>query len=170
MLKVLHAADVIRSRVAALAARIDAEYADREIDIVCLINGATTFTVDLVRHLRRPVRQHALGFTSYPDAPKSGEVRVTLDVAEALQGRHVLVMEGVVVSGRTPRYIMDLLCLRQPASLEMCAIGIKPRALAVDLTVRYSLFEFGDEMAAGYGIGKGPERALPHIVDLATGK
>lgn len=166
MSKLLYSQEAIRERVASVARRISTDYAGRELDIVCLLNGASVFAADLMRHLEVPARLHQLGFTSYPELPKSGEVRITLDVAEPLQDRHVLVVEGIVVSGRTPRYLMDLLRLRRPASLEMCAVGTKPRLLAVELAVKYSLFEFGDEMAAGYGIGKGAERAQPHLVDM----
>lgn len=167
MSRILHDASSLRAHVGALAAKISVDYAGREIDVVCLLNGASTFAADLVRQITVPVRLHQLGFSSYPDAPKSGEVRLTLDVAEPLQGRHVLVAEGIVVSGRTPAYVMNLLRLRQPASLEMCAIGVKPRHLAADLQVRYAMFELGDEIAAGYGIGKGPERASPDLIDMA---
>jgi hypoxanthine phosphoribosyltransferase len=165
MTQVIHGAQIIQARVSALAREISADYAGRELHVVCLINGAMTFCADLVRQITVPTYQHALGFSSYSGAPPSGEVRVTLDVAEPLQRQHVLVVEGIVVSGRTPKYVMDLLRLRQPASLAMCALGRKAKAIAVDLEVRYVAFEFGDEIAVGYGVGKGPDRAWAHLAD-----
>jgi hypoxanthine phosphoribosyltransferase len=163
-MKILVDATQLQARVAQLGADITRDYADREIDIVCLINGASMFCADLVRAIRRPMRVHPLAFTSYHGGPKSGEVRVTLDVAEPLMDRHVLMVEGVVVSGRTPFYLLEALRLRRPASLALCALGVKPKARAVDLPVAYSGFEFGAEVAAGYGMGGGPERSLPQIV------
>ena len=168
MPRTLHTADVIGARISDLARRISSDYAGRQLDVVCLLNGASVFASDLIRRLDLPTRLHQIGFTSYADAPKSGEVRITLDVAEPLQDKYVLVVEGIVVSGRTPRYLLDLLRLRKPASLELCALGKKPRMMAVDLPVKYSLFEFGEEMVAGYGIGKGEERASPHLLDMAV--
>ena len=167
MSRILHDANSLAAHVAALAARISGDYAGREIDLVCLLNGASAFAMDIARLIEVPVRIHQLGFTSYPNAPQSGEVQLQLDVAEPLEGRHVLVAEGIVVSGRTPAYVMNLLRQRQPASLEMCAISIKPRQLTADLHVRHAMFELGDEIAAGYGIGKGPERASPDLIDMA---
>jgi len=164
MSHILHSAAVIRERVTELARRISGDYAGRQLDVVCLLNGASVFGADLVRALEVPARLHQLGFTAYPGAPKSGEVRVTLDVAEPLQDRHVLLVEGVVVSGRTPLYLMELLRMRKPASLALCALGVKPRARAVDLPVAYAGFEFGDEIAAGYGMGNLAQRSLPHII------
>jgi hypoxanthine phosphoribosyltransferase len=157
----------LRARIAELGAQITRDYDGREIDIVCLINGASQFCADLVRAIGRPVRVHPLAFNSYPGAPKSGEVRVTLDVAEPLMDRHVLLVEGVVVSGRTPLYLMEALRLRKPGSLALCALGVKPKARAVELAVAYAGFEFGPEVAAGYGMGAGATRSLPHIVDEA---
>jgi hypoxanthine phosphoribosyltransferase len=167
MPRILFPAEVVRDRVAELARTISADYAGRQLDVVCLINGASTFCADLIRHITVPVRQHFIGFTSYPGAPRSGEVRITLDVAEPLLDRHVLIVEGVVVSGRTPRFIVEWLRLRGPASIALCAVATKPKTLAVDLEVKYAAFELGDQMAAGYGIGKGEERASPHLLDLA---
>jgi hypoxanthine phosphoribosyltransferase len=163
-MKVLVDEEKLRARVAELGAQITRDYEGREIDIVCLINGAGMFCQDLVRAIRRPVRVHPLAFNSYSGAPKSGEVRVTLDVAEPLMDRHVLLVEGVVISGRTPLYLIEALRLRRPASLALCALGVKPQARAVELPVAYAGFEFGAEIAAGYGMGGGPERALNHIV------
>lgn len=158
----------LRSRVSELAMQITNDYADREIDVVCLLNGASAFGLDLVRAIRRPTRLHYLGFNSYQGAPASGEVCITLDVREPLGGRHVLLVEGMVISGRTPRYLLDALHLRQPASLALCALGVKPKARAVELPVAYHGFEFGTEVALGYGMGSGPERSLPYIVAAET--
>jgi hypoxanthine phosphoribosyltransferase len=165
MSRILYSSELIKDRVAELGRRINADYAGRQLDIVCLINGAATFCADLVRHIDLPMRQHYVGFTSYSPSPESGEVRFTLDVAEPLQGRDVLVVEGVVVSGRTPLFLMQSLGLRRPATLALCALATKPRMLAVDLEVKYAAFELGDEVACGYGVGKGPERASPHLLD-----
>ena len=102
--------------MAALGQAITAAYQGRELDVVYLMNGATTFCADLVRHIGVPVRQHALGFSSYSYAggPSSGEVRVTLDVTEPLLQRHVLMVEGIVVSGRTPKYVRCVPLGRSP--------------------------------------------------------
>lgn len=154
----------IQERVRELGAAISADYRDRAIDIICLVNGASVFCADLARHITVPARQHFLCFTSYSKASSSGEVRITLDVTEPLEGRHVLVVEGIVVSGRTPSYVMDVLRRRRPASLALCALGKKPRSLAVDLTIDYFAFELGAEVAVGYGVGSGPEKSLPDLV------
>lgn len=158
----------IDRRVLALAHQINEDYAGRSIDIVCLINSAMVFCADIVRHLTVPTRIHKMGFSSYPKANLSGEVRITLDVADSLQGRDVLVVEGILVSGRTPKYILDILRLRQPASLCLCALGVKRQMLAVDLPLAYTAFEFGKEIVVGYGIGEEAEMALPYLAERSA--
>jgi len=166
-LKTLHAPQEIAKRVAALGKQISNDYAGKTVDIVCAINGGSAFCADLVRALSIPVRIHPLGFTSYPKASPSGEVRITLDVTEPLHGRDVLLVEGVVVSGRTPKYIVDVLRLRG-ANVTVCALGVKRQALAVDLPIGYSAFEFGAEIVVGYGVGEGSEKAMPYLAARAS--
>ena len=150
-------------RVTELAARITADYSGRELDIVYAVNGASVFAPALAEAVRLPVRLHPIGFSAYPDASASGEVRITLDVAEPLHARHVLFVEGIIVSGRTPKYVGDILRLRQPASFAVCVLGIKPRFLAVDFPVAYAAFEFDKEIVVGFGVGEGPEKKLPFL-------
>ena len=165
---ILVSEEKIHERLQGLAQQINVDYQSRDIDLVCLTNSAMTFMTDLVRLIQRPVKLHTIAFDSYKPAPKSGEVRLTLDVTTPLEGRHVLVVEGMVISGRTPLYLMNLLRLRQPASLELCVIGSKPTELAVDLPIKYRLFDFGSEWVAGYGIGNESHKVSPHLIDLKS--
>ena len=155
----------LNSRVRELGEQITQDYGSRHLEVVCLINGGSVFCADLVRHIQVPITQHYLGFSSYSEGNSSGEVRITLDVAEPLQGRHLLLVEGIVVSGRTPAYLVELLKLRRPASVALCALGVKQN-LAVDLSIEYVAFKLGKEIAMGYGIGNGLERALPYLVEV----
>ena len=165
--KVLVPAEELQKRVEKLAQQINSDYQGLEIDIVCLSNGATIFTADLCRMITLPLRLHLMAFNPYPNSPASGEVRLTLDLKEPLQDRHVLVTEGIIISGRTPLYMINQLRLRQPASIELCAIGMKPKQLAVDLSVKYKIFEFDREWVTGFGIGNGPEKAAGFLIDIS---
>lgn len=155
----------LRARVRELGEEITRAYDGRKLDIVCLINGGSMFCADLVRYIKVPIKQHYLGFSSYAHPKPSGEVRVLLDVAEPLHERHVLIVEGIVISGRTPSYIVEMLKLRQPASIALCALATKPTALSAKLPLDYVAFELGPEIAVGYGVGNGPEKSLPYLVE-----
>lgn len=157
----------LRRRVAELAEEISRDYHEQTIDLVCLINSASLFCSDLVRQLKVPSKLHFLGFSSYSKGNASGEVRMTLDVSEPLRDRHVIVVEGIVVSGRTPHYIVETLSRRQPASIVMCALGSKPDQLVVDLPLRYVAFELGSEITVGYGVGSGIEKTVPYLFEAS---
>lgn len=165
---ILASSEIIQERLIHMAEKINRDYACREIDLVCLGNSASMFVADLVRLVHIPMRQHLLVFSSYHDTPTSGAVRLTLDVANSLENRHILLAEGMIISGRTPLYLMDMLRLRRPASLEICAIGMKPSLLSVNLQVKYCLFDFDKEWVAGYGIGNGPEKVSANLINLAS--
>jgi hypoxanthine phosphoribosyltransferase len=156
---------VLEKRISELAEEISKDYKGQELVVICLLNGASIFYADLVRKLTIPVTVQFIGFTSYPIANKTGEVRITLDVTEPLENKNILIVEGIMVSGRTPKFIYDTLSLRAPKSISFCAIGIKKHLFKVDMPVKYQAFEIGDEMLVGYGIGKGPERVLPYIIE-----
>lgn len=158
----------IAARIDVLAGQISTDYDGRTVDIVYMLNGASAFCADLLRRLTVPVRVHPFGFSSYPGGGGNGEVRITLDTSEPLQGRHVLVVEGIVVTGRTPRYLMELLRVREPVSLALCALGVKRASIAVSLNVDYAAFDFDDELVVGYGIGDGSEKALPFLASRQT--
>ncbi len=157
----------IKTKISEIAEEISLDYDGKEIDIICVMNGASFFAIDLVRKLTIPSRLHFLGFSSYEKANLTGEVRITHDVKEPLSGRHLLVIEGVVVSGRTPKFILEYLKLRKPDSIEYCALGIKPKSLTVDLDVKYYGFDFEPErIVGGYGIGDGTSKTLPYLIEL----
>ena len=161
-LTTLRTADEIAARIGVLAAQINSDFAGRSLDLVCAINGGAVFCADLARRLTVSSRVFPLGFSSYPKPTPSGEVRITLDVPDSLYGRDVLLVEGIVVSGRTPKYITEILRLRG-ATVVVACIGVKRKALAVDLPISYAAFELGDEVAIGYGVGEGTEKQLPYL-------
>ena len=154
----------IASRIKNLAQEINSDYSGKTLDIVCLVNSALLFTMDLIKHLTISTRIHYIGFTSYIDGNASGEVRLTSDVEHPLYGCDVLVVEAIVVSGRTPKYIIELLRNRKPSSINLCALATKPHLLCEKLPLSYTAFELGKEIVIGYGVGSGPEKTLPFLL------
>jgi len=166
-MEILISEDEIAKKITKLAGQISEDYSGKEIDVICLINGASFFCADLSRKITAPVRIHFFGFTSYTTPNDTGEVKITNDIAEALNGKHILIVEGIVVSGRTPKFVYEYFRLREPASIEYCAVGIKPNSLSVDLNIKYYAFEFeSDLIVGGYGIGRGIEKSLPYLIRL----
>jgi hypoxanthine phosphoribosyltransferase len=156
----------IEQRVKEMAENINKDYSGKTLDIVCFVNSASFFCIDLIREITIPTRLHYLSFSSYSTGNATGEVRINLDVGEPLNDCDVLLVEGIVVSGRSPKYIVDVIQQRKPASLNMCALGIKPKLLEMNLPLKYVAFELDSEIAVGYGIGGCEQKTNPDLIEL----
>ena len=166
MNRVLKSADEIHKSIIEISELISSDYAQSEgLHLISLLNGGSVFCSDLMRRLQIPATLHHFGFDSISSSHGDGQVRVTLDVCEELGGKDVLIIEGLIISGRTPLYLMNYFRSRNPNSIKICAMGIKPKAKEVELEVKYNLFEFEDEWVAGYGIGSGTDRSKAYLFD-----
>jgi hypoxanthine phosphoribosyltransferase len=151
--EVLVPAEKIRGKITELAARIDADYADREPLLVGVLKGAVMFMSDLARALERPSTMEFMAVSSYgTGTTSSGVVRILKDLDRDIAGQDVLIVEDIIDSGLTLQYLMRTLNARQPASLEVCALLTKPERLRVDLSPRYIGFEIANRFAVGYGL------------------
>jgi len=155
----------IRDKITELAARIDADYSDRELLLVGVLKGAVMFMSDLARALSRPVEMEFMAVSSYGSATSSsGIVRILKDLDRDISGRHVLVVEDIIDSGLTLSWLLRNLASRQPASLEVVALLRKPEATKVEVPVRYVGFDIPNEFVVGYGLDYAERyRGLPHV-------
>ena len=163
--KVLIPEAKLRSRIVELAQEINHDYRNLEIVAVCILKGSFIFFSDIIRRLETPMTCEFLGVSSYGNKMvSSGEVKITLDINEPLEGKHVVVFEDIVDSGLTLNYIMNSLRARKPATLKSCSLLTKPDSLKVEVDVDYVGFKIGKEFAVGYGIDyAGKFRGLPYI-------
>ena len=92
--------------------------------------------------------------------------KIEQDLNGSIEGKHVLLLEGLVISGRTPNYLFNFFKLRNPASLKLCAIGLKKKKIEVELKIDYHMFDFQDEWIEGYGIGGADTKCLPYLIDI----
>ena len=161
--------DDLTARVSEMAAEISADYAGRDLLVIGILKGAVFFTADLVRELTIPCEIDFMAVSSYGSAThSSGVVRITKDLDVAMEGRDVLLVEDVIDSGRTLRYLMRNLAARDPASLEACALLSKPAADRLDLRTRYVGFRLPDVFVVGYGLDVDERyRELPYISALS---
>jgi hypoxanthine phosphoribosyltransferase len=146
--------DAIQRRVVELAGRISDDFRDRNPLLVCILKGGIVFLVDLIRHITVP---HAIDFmavSSYGIGVRqsTGAVRIVMDLEQNIEGRHVLIVEDIVDSGRTLHYIRDLLGARRPASLHIVALLNKFSRREVDVALDYVGFDIPDKFVFGYGL------------------
>ena len=166
MSSIIKSEKVIKESLEILANKINKDYKDIDvIDIICFVNGASIFCSDLIKLINIPTKLHYFKFSTYQDLPSNGEVQIDQDVTDSLQNKHILLLEGLVISGRTPLYLYNFFKLRNPASIKLCAVGIKKETIQVELNVDYHMFNFQGEWVEGYGIGNMENKILPCLVN-----
>lgn len=163
--RVLLSETKIRDKVLELASRINRDYAGQEIVAICTLKGCFMFFSDVIRHLEIPITCEFLAVSSYGNEKvSSGEVKITLDINDPLEDKHVILFEDIVDSGLTMNYLLTALKARRPASLKSCALLLKPQKLACDLEIDYVGFTIGDDFVVGYGLDYAEKfRSLPYI-------
>jgi len=156
----------IKQRVQELADQINRDYEGKEVTAICTLKGSIVFFSDLIRKLTLPLICEFLGVSSYGGQTTStGEVKVTLDLNEALNGKHVILIEDIVDTGLTLSFLLDTLKAKRPASLKTATFLFKPEALkAKDLQIDYIGFEIPNKFVVGYGLDYSEKfRGLPYI-------
>jgi hypoxanthine phosphoribosyltransferase len=169
-LRPLLTADAIAARVAALGQEIARDTPPGQLTVVGVLRGAFVFMADLVRAIPRDLRCDFLGVRSYGDATvSSGIVEITGDLLLPIAGEHVVLVEDIVDTGLTLRYLVEILEARKPASLRVCALLSKPSRRRVEVPVHHVGFEVPDEFVVGYGLDAAQRyRNLPHIAVLES--
>lgn len=166
----LYSAEKISERVASLAAQIDHDYAGRTVTAIAVLQGSFIFFADLVRALKTETRCEFLGVTAYAAAKRSRtgeEVKVVLDIEEALEGKDLLLVEDLVDSGATLSFLQRLLLARKPRSLKTCALLLRKANLRAEVKLDYVGFEIDEPYIVGYGIDhEGRHRELPYLGKL----
>ena len=162
---ILVGADDLQRRVRELGAEISRDYADKDLLLIGVLKGAVFFVSDLMRHLEVPVEVDFMAVASYGTTTKSsGVVRILKDLDAAIEGRDVLIVEDIVDSGLTLRYLLGSLGGRKPRTLEVCALLVKPEARVVDVPIKYVGFEIPNEFVIGYGLDYAQRyRGLPYV-------
>ena len=143
----------IASLVEHLASRISRDYEDKELVLICVLKGAFIFLSDLVRHLRTPVVIDFIRAASYGAGMKtSGVIELTKDIEVPLENRDVLIVEDIIDTGRTLKFLKERLLLANPRSVKVCALLDKRARREVEIEADYVGKEIDDLFVVGYGI------------------
>jgi hypoxanthine phosphoribosyltransferase len=166
--RVVFDASQIAQRVQELGAEITAAYPDGDLLVLGLLKGSFIFLSDLVRQINRPLHVDFLVAASYGEGTvSSGNVRLVYDPETNLEGKHILLVEDIVDTGRTLNRLMDLLKARNPRSLDICALLHKHIADELKHETRFIGYDAPHEFLVGYGLDHAESfRHLPYIASL----
>jgi hypoxanthine phosphoribosyltransferase len=166
--EILVPAEDLKRRVRELAAEVSRDYEGKDLILVGVLKGAVLFLSDLMRHLDIPCEVDFMAVASYGSATKSsGVVRILKDLDAVIEDRDVLIVEDIVDSGLTLQYLLRNLAGRNPRSLEVCALMVKPERQKVDLRTKYVGFEIPNRFVIGYGLDHAERyRNLPYVAAL----
>ena len=154
----------LQSRIADLGTAITRDYAGKPLKLVGVLKGSFMFMADLARAIDLPIKVDFIGTTSYEGTKTTGVVRITNDLSRPIQGEHILLVEDIVDTGLTMKYLLENLATRGPASVEVCSLLRKPSRARVTVPVRYNGFDIPDEFVVGFGLDwDGRFRNLPYI-------
>ena len=163
--EVLYTQQQIAGRVRELAAEIERDHRGKELVLVGVLKGAFVFVSDLSRQIDLPLSVDFIGLSSYgEETESSGVVKITSDLNRPIEGKHVLIVEDIVDTGLTMRYLLDNFSTRRPASVRICALLQKPSRLRTRIPIQYLGFTVPDLFLVGYGLDAGEKyRNLPFI-------
>ena len=152
--EILISSEQLQARIAELGRQISADYAGKDLLLVCILKGGVLFLSDLMRQITIPHAINFMAVTSYGSGAResSGAVRILMDLETDIEGRHVLLIEDIIDSGHTLDYIVRVLCARNPASLRICALLDKVERREVGVAVDYVGFQIPNKFVFGYGL------------------
>lgn len=150
---IMHTRDKIAERVAELGRQITAEYADKKPLMICVLKGSVVFFADLIRAIDAQISIEFMTASSYGSATvSSGEVKIVSELDNKIVGRHVILVEDIIDSGRTIAYIKSDMQKKGVLSLKVCSLLDKPDRRVADVTADYVGFTIPDEFVVGYGL------------------
>lgn len=160
----------LQARIRELGAQITRDYQGKDLTLIGVLKGSVYFATDLSRAIDLPLSLEFLGCSSYHGGTETtGEVRITLDVTKPLAGKHIVLVEDIVDTGLTMKFLLENLMARHPASLKVCSLLEKPARARTQIDIAYKGFVIDDVFVVGYGLDYAEKfRNVPFIGVMKT--
>lgn len=170
-IRVLIEEEKLNKRIAELGAKISEDYAGQEVTLICILKGSVFFTCELAKRITVPVSLDFMSVSSYGSSTvSSGKIEVKKDLDESVENKNIIIIEDIIDTGRTLKYLLEDLRARNPKSLKLCTMLDKPDRRVVDVSTDYTGFVIPDEFVVGYGLDYDQRyRNLPYIGILDLG-
>lgn len=156
------------AKIKEIAQQINEDYVGKKVHLVCILSGSVFFTCELAKYITVPVTMDFMRVSSYGEGMDStGTISIDQDLNMSIEGRHVLVVEDIVDSGRTLALLSNILKKRDPVSLRLCSLLDKPSRRVTPVSIDYLGFEIEDYFVVGFGLDYAQKyRNLPYIGEL----
>ncbi|WP_291633215.1 hypoxanthine phosphoribosyltransferase [Clostridium sp.] len=163
--EVLYSEDELRDKVRQMGAKISKDYFGKELILIGVLKGCVVFMSDLLKQITIPCKMDFMAVSSYGNSTESsGVVRILKDLDIEIQGKDVLIVEDIMDSGVTLKYLIKYLSARKPSSLEIVCLLNKPERRKVDMDIKYLGYDVPDYFLVGYGLDYAEKyRNLPFI-------
>jgi len=162
--RVFFTEEEIKCRVKELGAQISVDFADKNPIFIGVLKGCWVFMADLMRSVSIPCAVDFMAVKSYSGTTSTGAVQIQKDLNEIIEGRHIIMVEDILDTGRTLSYLTKYLMARNPASITIATLMDKPSRRQAPVEAKYSCFEVPDEFVVGYGLDYNEAyRNLPYI-------
>lgn len=142
----------IQRRVKEVAKRINHDMAGKNPLFLAVLNGAFVFAADLMRDITIPCEISFVKLASYQGTTSTGKIKEVIGINESLAGRTVIIVEDIVESGLTMKRMIESIGTRNPASVHICTLLLKPDRLHVELDMDYVAFKIPNDFIVGYGL------------------
>lgn len=162
---ILFSKEEIAKRTKEISRIISEDYKGKKLYVLSLLRGGFIFTSDLVREITIPVSIGFMSTSSYGhNEVSTGEVQVTQDITDDIEGYDVLIVDDIIDSGTTMKFVKEYITKYKPASVKSCVLLDKPSRRKVDIQSEYTCFTIDDVFVAGYGLNYGDYyRNIPYV-------
>ena len=168
-IKELYTEEVLQARIQELAEELDKEYNGEEIVAIAVLNGAIYFYTDLTKKMKTVIELDTVHVTSYRGTESTGSIVVRKDIGCDITNKHVLIVEDIIDSGRTLKFLKEYLLKKNPKSLKIAVLLDKKERRVEDVDIDYVGFEIPNKFVVGYGFDiDGKYRSLPYIGYIET--
>lgn len=155
----------VDARISEIGYQISKKYEGKTVHLICVLKGGAFFMCELAKRISTDVSMDFMSVSSYGSGTESsGTVKIIKDLDESIEGKHVIIVEDIIDSGRTLKALKEMLLQRRPKTMEICTLLDKPDRRVVDVDVQYTCFNIPDEFVVGYGLDYDQKyRNLPYI-------
>ncbi len=145
--------ETLQERIKQLGKQISEDYKDQDLTLICILKGAMFFFTDLAKNITIDANIEVMKISSYIGENSSGKVNIKLDIEKSIQGKNILIVEDIIDSGRTMKFLLEYLSLKNPKSIKICTLLDKKERREIDnIDINYVGFKITNRFVIGYGL------------------